>query len=1278
MAISPPKLPAAKVLTPAKTAPTAAVTPAKQASSLFDFSAKTIAASKTPTAVTKTTTPTPAAPKFTLPDPVTTLKNIIAGKGGSDTQINSATGDTYYLYPSPNGSAQWYVTPKGSTLASPVSNPTTNPTVAGNAQGVTLKTLTADRTKYYTANPTGAAKAAAAAINTPENLAAKAATEAKLKPGVTTAASTPDVTAQNKIRSDFVNNVINKIGNQVPTQAQIDDYKKAITDAGGTPNDSLVGRAQGYINQAAQDAKAAQAQEFRNEIVRASNDQTLTKAQIADITSRAEKAGTPLDAQTITNANNSAQQFLNTNYTNQVYNATTQKQIDDIVAKAKADGATVNSATLANTTKNVAAWQAQTNDIAKFVTDQQTMPGMPQVIYGPNNATLYSIPPDSTTGFKGGWYSFASGGYQELGKDGQPTGKIIPETDLMKQANDVGYNLAMKAGNLATASSYASQLKDPAKYEATLPKPTTAEFTKAQLINPYLGYGAPELAIPNDGHNPDEGYVPRTGPDGTDYIYQPSNIVTGAPGQWLKSTSNQNVSNTLKNYVPIGQPTAAPVSYQNQVATIDQQVKQNYATAQQIANQINEQYRQEQYNRAHANDGGDDIFAQFDKFINNTVGWKTIATIAGSMVGGPLGGAIANATAGAIKGESLEQIAKGAALSYAISYGTEALGEALNQTVSAGVETGAIDSNVGDQVTQGVTDLTNGDAATFVDPVEGTVTTVDPGAGTTTVTDATGATTVTNPSAGTVTTTDPSGAVTTNPIPAEPVAPSPGTEYTGGQDTGHFYDTTPVTEPPTAPVAPEVAPVTGAPIEGTPEAHGFSQAELNAMYEGANAPVQPGGQVAGPGTGIPQGEVTVGSPTGEIPTEAIAPTTPSAPSMPAGYQEIPNPVANLDPGGIESQGFQYNETTGEWFNPETGVGYLPELGKWIGPTAGITAEQLAVGAAILGGAGAIAAAGGGGGGAATAAVPGAVPPTTTTTPVNPTTSPPTTPTTPVSPTTPTAPGGTGVTPGTPAPGTINPGTPTNPTGTVPGTVTPGTPTGPYAPQPVVPGTPPSSQVVPPGTTAPPPTVTPPGPQNPVKITDYSEPYKGEYSNESVLDRYMNKTISYGDIAALVAAGLVLPSILGLLAPPPATATPAKRSYGPIPPTEWGNAAELKNPGQNPGWFTGNFPAPAYQTTNPYQAQFYWGQHPYVGANQPREVYNQIPAEAGTQGFGLQAGPSQYNTNQLINQINQTALDPNFVGYNQYPTQGYVAPVPSNAPTGPVLPIPPVALTGFIR
>ena len=175
---------------------------------------------------------------------------------------------------------------------------------------------------------------------------------------------------------------------------------------------------------------------------------------------------------------------------------------------------------------------------------------------------------------------------------------------------------------------------------------------------------------------------------------------------------------------------------------------------------------------------------------------------------------------------------------------------------------------------------------------------------------------------------------------------------------------------------------------------------------------------------------------------------------------------------------------------------------------------------------------------------------------------------------------------------------------------------------------------------------------------------------------MSGTISYGDVAALVAAGLVLPSILGAISP---TTQPTEAGYGPIPPTQWGNAAKLNNPGQNPGWLTGNFAKPAYATTNPFESQFFWGQHPYVGPDQSRDIYNQVQPAAGQHGFGLQAGPAQYNVNQLLNQINQTALDPNFVGYNQYPTQGYIAPGAAVvAPTVPIMPTPPVATTGFVR
>ena len=1081
----------------------------------------------------------------------------------------------------------------------------------------------------------------------------------------------------NQLRTNFINDVINPSTAKGPTtQAQIDAYVKAVTDLGGKPEASLVTRAQGYITQAAEAAKLSQLQGFRNEIIKATYDQSLTKSQVADIAARAEKAGTPLDTAAITNANASAQKFLTSNYETQVSNATTQKQIDDLVAKAKTDGVTVNSTLLANTTKNVASRLAWNNEVAKFVTDQQQMPGMPKTTYGPGGSILYSIPPDPTTGFKGGWYNLDSGNntWRELGRDGQQTGKILAQTDLDTQANTVGYNLAMKAGDLRAASGYASGLKDPAKWEATLPKVTTADYAKAQLVNQNLRYGTPGLSIPNDGHNAQETYSPRTGPDGTDYIYQPANIATGAPGQWLKSTSNQNVSNTLKNYVPVGQPTAAPVSYKNQVAAIDQSISQNYDTARQIGNQMSDQYAQEQAALRFSNSGGDDIFAAFDKLVNKTVGWKTIATMVGSYLGGPLGAALANATVGAVKGESIEQIAKGAALSYAMAYGTEALGEALNEAVATGVEVGEIDPGNATEFGSGVEEIQAPTPEGPVAPetpvnIETPTGPVEPGP------------------------FEPGpGPLEPGPSPVEsgPFEPGPGPEPTVPEYTAP-------TPEPIAPVAPEVAPVPGAPVAGTPGTEGFSQAELNAIAEGQKLAEAPGAYtpVAGEGSGLPPGgKVTV-----ELGTSPVEP--------PGGW--TPQPIPEI-PAEVTIPG-----DLGGTYYPEG----IPATGEAIATASrelGLSPAQIIALGGVAAATAAVASMGAGGASSAANAIinpPATIGMPVEPPPVEPPVAPPVEP--PVAP-----PGQPGPGPLEPGPGPIEPGPGpveppvapppvappveppvapppvTPPTGgPVPGPFEPGPvpvepPVAPPVEPPVAPPVePPVAPPVEPPPVEPPPVEPPVAPpvepppvepptQPPVKepapVYDYSTPYEGPYSNESVLERFMASTLTYGDVAKLVAAGLVLPSILGVITP---TTQPNKKAYGPIPPVEWGSAAALVNPGQNPGWFAGNFPKPAYQTTNPYQAQFFWGQHPYVGPNESRDIYNQVQPGAGTQGFGLQAGPAQYDVNQLINQINTT---PNLglPSYDQYPTQGYVAPGYPTPVTGPSIPVPLAVTTGFVR
>jgi len=70
---------------------------------------------------------------------------------------------------------------------------------------------------------------------------------------------------------------------------------------------------------------------------------------------------------------------------------------------------------------------------------------------------------------------------------------------------------------------------------------------------------------------------------------------------------------------------------------------------------------------------------------------------------------------------------------------------------------------------------------------------------------------------------------------------------------------------------------------------------------------------------------------------------------------------------------------------------------------------------------------------------------------------------------------------------------------------------------------------------------------------------------------------------------------------------------------------LPYPGVNPGYVLGAV-RPAYQTTQPYQQQFYWGQQPYFYQMQDLARYNQIPGglpAAETQPVPYYAQPAAY-------------------------------------------------------
>jgi hypothetical protein len=160
---------------------------------------------------------------------------------------------------------------------------------------------------------------------------------------------------------------------------------------------------------------------------------------------------------------------------------------------------------------------------------------------------------------------------------------------------------------------------------------------------------------------------------------------------------------------------------------------------------------------------------------------------------------------------------------------------------------------------------------------------------------------------------------------------------------------------------------------------------------------------------------------------------------------------------------------------------------------------------------------------------------------------------------------------------------------------------------------------------------------------------------------MNKTLTYGDIAKLVAAGMVAPTVLSLLGVVPSQPdAPGTPGYGTLPPIDWGSTTPLVQGGLNPGYLTfGGQPPAYYQTTNDIQSRYYWGKHPYMRGPEDLANYNQIPGAPAVP-FGRQQPRGAFDTQQFIRetigtpQYQQAAIG----GSMQYP--GGTAPATSYA------------------
>jgi len=674
--------------------------------------------------------------------------------------------------------------------------------------------------------------------------------------------------------------------------------------------------------------------------------------------------------------------------------------------------------------------------------------------------------------------------------------------------------------------------------------------------------------------------------------------------------------------------------------------------------------------------GIDDELADLDKFINKTVGWDNIASIGGGMLGGPLGSAVAKGVAQAEQGKELGEILQGAAISYALAYGTKALmdniGSAMNTTIDQSLSTGIVDQGVFDEaaqefadniVDQSIVDYLPDTVKDFVGPPSDLANFV-PGITDDFVDDfADNLIDAVAPDIVPDFTDDIIDAVIPESISPpdgvgdfvlEPVAPLEPTPIIGGEETfppGMFDDQVeydiPGTDATTSvqPIAPTATMPGSTNISTSTDiaSTGISDMPAGTIFEGPtgtevvldsgktvnlvdyNTAIESGQPVSVDGQITTGGTVTVGPAPAEF--DNLLPIEPT-------YADVPN----IDISGVGS--------TGEAVLPDVIVN---------GTIPGLTTAQIAALGGLTAAAAVVASSGIGGAAAAADSVlaatpsPGPSPVPQPPTPVEPVPQPPTTPTpvepVPQPPTTPT-PVEPVPQPPTPVEPVPQPPTPVEPVPQPPAPVEPVPVEPPVTQPPVVEPVPVEPPVVeppiveppvveppivePPVPVEPPPVVEPPvqPPPTEVPVYDYSTPYTGEYSNQSVLERFMSGTITYGDVAKLVAAGYVLPSVLALIggAPP---AAPGRRGYGPLAPIQWGTLeGGLTNPGLNPGFLTfGGSPPPAYQTTNPLQSQYYWGLQPYMQTQADLANYNQVQMPAVP--FGQQQPRGAFDTQKFI-------------------------------------------------
>lgn len=125
-------------------------------------------------------------------------------------------------------------------------------------------------------------------------------------------------------------------------------------------------------------------------------------------------------------------------------------------------------------------------------------------------------------------------------------------------------------------------------------------------------------------------------------------------------------------------------------------------------------------------------------------------------------------------------------------------------------------------------------------------------------------------------------------------------------------------------------------------------------------------------------------------------------------------------------------------------------------------------------------------------------------------------------------------------------------------------------------------------------------------------------------------MSATQIGALMAAGALAPSVLNALGYTGGAGSKGT-NYAPIPiPKVETPAVGLAKGGLGAGWITAQ---PMYHSTDPTQAQFYWGEHPYMATPEDLANYNNIPNAPETP-WSVRSGSTPFDVNAFIrNTIN---------------------------------------------